>query len=137
MIYRVHLKERAEIELSMAQSELNRQEAAMRECRDQFKQGTRSLGASLTRKMPSDGLRAYSDYLKGLEDQIARIEKAVDRCRRVVNEKRTALLTKTKECKMIEKLKEKDLQKWKEKQRLLEQKALDETAIMRHGRWFI
>jgi len=135
--YRKHLKEIAEVAFSKAQSELRLQEMVLEACRDQLKKGTRSLGVSLKRKMSSDDLKAYLDYLNGLNDKIGSQQEAVERCQAVVTEKRAALLTRTKEYRMIEKLKEKDLQKWKEKQRLLEQKTMDETAIMRHGRRFI
>jgi len=135
--YRQHLKEIAEVAFSKAQSELRQQEKVLEACRDQLKKGTRSLGVSLKKKISSDDLKAHLDYLNGLNDRIGYQLEAVARCQGVVSEKRTALLTRTKEYRMIERLKEKDFKKWKEKERLLEQKALDETAVMRHGRRFI
>ena len=135
--YRQHLKEIAEVAFSKAQSELRHQEMVLEACREQLNEYSRSLGVSLKKKISSDDLKSYIDYLNGLRDKIGSQQEVVERCQVVVNEKRTTLLARTKEYRMIEKLKEKDLQKWKEKQRLLEQKTMDETAIMRHGRRFM
>jgi flagellar export protein FliJ len=60
----------------------------------------------------------------------------VARCENEVIEKRRVLLEKTKEFKIIERLKEKDFQKWQDQQRLEEQKRMDEIAVLRHGRQF-
>jgi flagellar export protein FliJ len=75
-------------------------------------------------------------YLNGLEHQIATYEKTVAEKEAQVRDKRADLLSKTKEYKVMAKLKEKDQKRWEEKAAKEEQKILDELAVIRHGRTF-
>ncbi len=137
LFYKQHLKEKAEIELSLSQRRL-------RECREllqEYKEGLwqigSDLGVGLKAKMPSHIVKNHSDYMESLKTKIEFQEMEIIRAERVVAEKLNNLLAKTKQYKIFEKLKEKDCQKWSHQQYLLEQKETNETAVLRHGKGFL
>ena len=133
---RKHHKEAAEIGLSKALGRLNRERLQLQSLREDWDQARRRLEKELRSSVPSKWLRLYSDFFSGMKARIADQQETIARCENEVLEKRSILLEKTKEFKIIEKLKEKDYQKWQDHQRLEEQKRMDEIAVLRHGRQF-
>jgi flagellar FliJ protein len=132
--YRGHLKEMAEIEVSGARrrlrdarDELDHMKAERIRARATFE---RRVSASIS----SDELQRYSEFMTGLEEGILVKEHKVAECLRVVEKKTEHLLVKTREYRVIEKLREKDLRKWRHLQDQLEQKWMDEVGVTRHGR---
>jgi flagellar FliJ protein len=133
---RKHLKEAAEIELSKALGRLNRERLQLQSLSEDLEQAGQQFETDLRNSVPSRWLRLYADFLSGIKKRIADQQDSVARCENEVIEKRRVLLEKTKEFKIIERLKEKDFQKWQDQQRLEEQKRMDEIAVLRHGRQF-
>ncbi|MBN1847721.1 MAG: flagellar export protein FliJ [Deltaproteobacteria bacterium] len=132
--YRQHLKEKAVIDFAQAQQQL-------RDCRNGLEALNHKrfammslMESDLKEKLSSNELKNYSHFMNALEDQIISHEEEIARWEKIVQEKMAILLEKSKQHKVIEKLKEKDLAKWTRHQNLLEQKAMNETAIIRYGK---
>ena len=54
-----------------------------------------------------------------------------------LEKKRKELLEKEKRVKVLETLRDKDFEKWQKKQDELEQKRINELAVLRHGRAYV
>jgi flagellar FliJ protein len=134
--YRRHLKEKAEIEFSQTKQRLNRAIIELQGYQGNLRQGLSALESGLKKKLSSQELKTHTDYLAGLRSRIAAQEKEVQKWQRILLEKTRNLHTRTKRFKVIERLKEKDLERWKYQQGLAEQKVLAEMSILRHGRDF-
>ena len=132
--YRQHLKEKAEIDLVWAQQQLKSCRIVLEGYQEDQNKASRNLESSLKEKISSHLLSEHSYYMKALEDRIQTQELEVNGWEKVVKEKMNILLTKMKQYKVIEKLKEKNFKKWNQDQNLLEQKSINETAIIRHGK---
>jgi flagellar export protein FliJ len=91
----------------------------------------------MTGAMSSEDVVTYADYLSGLKRKIGAQRLEVARWEKVVAEKRMALLARSKEYRIIEKLKEKDVEKWNHQELLLEQRKMNEVAVLRFGREFL
>jgi flagellar FliJ protein len=135
--YRENVKEKAEVELWKAQTELNRTRELLRNYEESQQEGIKSLERNLMTRMPSEEVTIYSDYLSGLREKIVREKEDVVKWEKVVNKKREDLLAKAKEYRVIEKLKEKDFLKWNHLQLQIEQKKMNEVAVTRHGKEFL
>jgi flagellar FliJ protein len=135
--YRGHLKEKAEIDLGRAQSHLGRARQLLERDEGLFQEARSALCKGMTGAMSSEDVVTYADYLSGLKRRIGAQRLEVDRWERVVSEKRKVLLAKSKEYRIIEKLKEKDVQKWNHQEVLLEQRKMNEVAVIRFGREFL
>jgi flagellar FliJ protein len=132
--YRGHLKEKAEVELSRARQQLIQARLCLEEHKENLRGAGQSLESVLKNKISSQELKNYSDYLSALKAKIGAQENEVKKWETVTREKLENLQTKTKRYKVIEKLKEKDFQQWNYQQQLLEQKRMDEVAVVRHGK---
>ena len=132
--YRGHLKEKAEIELSRARQQLIQARLSLEEHKENLRGAGQSLESVLRKKISSQELKNYSDYLSALKAKIGAQENEVKKWETVTREKLENLQTKTKRYRVIEKLKEKDFQQWNYQQQLLEQKRMDEVAVVRHGK---
>jgi flagellar protein FliJ len=83
-----------------------------------------------------DGLavRAYSDYLRGID---ARIEESVVREQqldKILRQKQRNLLQATKDRKVVDRLREIALERERRERLVAEQKEIDDFAAMRHAR---
>lgn len=132
--YRAHLKEKAEIELAQAQQQLNRARALLKQYRDGLEKGGRELDRALRKSLSSDDLKIHLDYLAGLKIRIEIQSRETQRCREKVKKKMEVVLEKTKEYKVIEKLKQKDREVWDYRRNQEEIKIMNETAILRYQR---
>ena len=132
--YRLHLKEKAEIELARAQQQLNRARELLKHLTESLKKGQVELDAALSKSLSSDDLKIHLDYLAGLKIRIEIQERETQKCKEKVKKKMEALLEKTKEYKVIEKLKQKDAEKRDYRLMQEERKAMNETAILRYKR---
>lgn len=135
--YRGYLKEKAEIELSRAREQLKRARLSIEQQKQSLREASRSLESTLRIRMSSRQLRNYSDYLSALKVKIGAQELEVQKWETAVREKLENLQTKAKRYKVMEKLKERDSQQWRYQQHLLEQKRIDEIAVIRHGKTFL
>ena len=137
LAYRLHLKERAEIELGKANKALKEAQDSLALAKNQFSAGNRELVTRMRATISSGELKHAMEYLNGLEHQISSHERAVEEKEAQVRDRRADLLSKTKEYKVMAKVKEKDRKRWEEKAAKEEQKTLDELAVIRHGRAFL
>jgi flagellar export protein FliJ len=79
-------------------------------------------------------IKTYSEYLGFQRERAERQIREIEGLKTELELKRGALLEKSKECKVIEKLKEKDFEKWQQCQDHLEQIRLNEVAVQRYGK---
>ncbi|MBN2059173.1 MAG: flagellar export protein FliJ [Deltaproteobacteria bacterium] len=135
--YRSHLKEKAGIELAKAQTYLRECNDLMRSYQESLLQAGSDLDKDLRAGIPSHVLKSHSGYIAGLEKKIEVQSRLITRARNLVNEKLKILQAKTTECRIFEKLKEKDLKKWNHQQNHREQKETNETAVLRCGRDYL
>ena len=134
--YRGHIKEKAEIELSKAQQRLKDERDLLNQYQISLQQGKETFEKELQSGISSGEVKGHADYRSGLEDRIGDQGQRVVDCEKSVKEKIDELLIKTRDYKIIEKLKEKDFQKWKHQQLQIERKTMNEVAVTRHGRVF-
>ena len=127
----------AEVELSLEQQRLKKNQDLLNSIRQDLLETSKDLAIGLKSKLPSHFIRNYSEYISAQEIRVTLQELEILKSTEKVDDKREELLEKTKEYKVIEKLKEKDIQKWKHQQLLMEQQAISETAIIRHGKEFL
>lgn len=132
--YRQHLKERAEIDLARARQQLRQSMEIMEAYEKGLKESRDALDQNLKTNLPSHELQNYSDYFIGQKEKIGLAEMEIIDHERTVRQKMQILLSKTKDFKAIEKLKEKDFKKWNHQQHLDELKRINEIAIIRHGK---
>ena len=134
--YRKNLKEKAELELWKARTELNQAVELLGNYEKSLEDGIISLEENLAGSMPSEEIKTYSDYLCGLKERIGRQKQHVAELEKTVSEKREELLARTRQYRVIEKLKEKDFSSWNVQQLQREQKDMNEVAVTRHGKGF-
>ena len=137
LTYRTHLKEKAEIEFGAAMRQLHKVREILKSYENRLEEGRRSLERDLTKPMQSEEVAAYADYISGLKKKIVSQKQELARRERIVEEKKRELLERTKKCRIIEKLMEKDHQAWTQQESLAEQKRIDEVAVTRHGRSYL
>ena len=135
--YRRHLKEMTEVELSLEQHRLKKSRDHLNSIREDLLETSKDLAKGLKGKLPSHLIKNYSEYISAQKIRITLQEIEILKSTEKVEEKREELLEKTKQHKVIEKLKEKDIQKWKRQQLIMEQQEISETAIIRHGKEFL
>ena len=135
--YRRHLKEKAEIEYAQTKQQLRRLRDELVEYQAELQEARDDLARTLKEKTDSMSMKNYTQYISALKIWIALKEAEIAKSEKLVAEKLENLLNKTKKFKIIEKLKEKDFQKWKNKLNILEQKQLSEVGVLRHGREFL
>lgn len=132
--YRGHLKEKAALELSQAQHKLRKGLDLMKEYRESHAQTSNDLEAGLRTKISSHLLSNYSEYLAALDLKIERQMIEIASLEKVVGEKLENLQIKTRQYKVFDRLRERDLKEWNQQQHLLEQKEISEVALIRHGK---
>jgi flagellar FliJ protein len=135
--YREHLKEKAAVEFAMAQSALKKIDKKILAYSDEITKANDDLEKKMRNTMSSNEIINHSEFINAL---LIRIElKKIERLKaeQVLFQKRKTLLEKSRECKVFEKLKERDLEKWHHDQNRLELKEINEAAVIRHGKNFL
>ncbi len=135
--YRQHLKEKAGIELSRARQQLINAQESLGYYKETLQQANKYLESDLKNRIYTYELKNHSDYITGLKDRIETQIQEVAEWEKVVSERLENLLKKSKDFRIIEKLKEKDFKEWNHQQRLLELKRMNEVAVIRYGRQFL
>jgi len=136
LTYRAHRKERAEVTLGKARKHLRRALDDLEALRTNRREACDERSASLRQRPSADLLLNYADFLSALKARIQGQEEEVAARERAVQDRRNEVLARTREYRIIEKLKERDYKTWLLEQRRQEQKTLDETAVVRHARVF-
>lgn len=132
--YRQHLKEKAEIDLARARQKLRQSRETLEAYEEGLKQSREVLDRQLKNRLASHEMQNYSDYFISLKERIGFKEMEIIDHERTVRQKMQVLLSKTKDFKAIEKLKEKDFSKWNHEQHREELKRMNEIAVIRHGK---
>ncbi len=135
--YRTHLKEQAEIGLAGAQRRLGEAKEALASAHRDLQELNQLLEKRLQARISSDELRNYHDYMEGLKTKMTHLTHLVAEREVAVRKKREDLLAKAKAHKVMEKLKEKDFEKWVQEQSQMEQRQMNEVAVVRYGREFL
>ncbi|MFC1823553.1 flagellar export protein FliJ [Thermodesulfobacteriota bacterium] len=132
--YRQHLREKAELKLARAQQNLKRARLLLEKDEESLHLTRKRLESRLKKRIVSEELQNHADYMTDLKERIRADTSLVVERERIIEEKREELLLKAKQYRVIEKLKEKDYEKWKHIQLQAEQKRMNEVAVSRHGR---
>jgi flagellar protein FliJ len=135
--YRGHQKEKAELEYSLARQHLRQLQDILAGYRETLDSTRNELAHALRGKTDSITIKNYSQYLGALKIWITVKEAEIAEAEKLAAERLANLLNKTKEYKIMEKLKEKDYRKWKDKLNIMEQKEINERGVLRHGREFL
>ena len=135
--YRQHLKEKAAIEFARAQSILRKIDENITAYKDEIKKENNDLEKKMRETVSSNDIINHFEFIDAL---LIRIEiKKIERLKaeQVLSQKRKNLLEKSRQYKVFEKLKERDLEKWHHDQNQLELKEINEAAVIRHGKNFL
>lgn len=135
--YRRHLKEKAELVLAEAQRQLRRNRDKMEEYRNAVIEANERFESDLRNKISSDHVRNYSSYVAALKIKMEFQKIEIANSEKIVAEKMKILLEKTRQYNVFEKLKERDQEKWRLSQNIMERKEMNETALVRHGKEFL
>ena len=130
--YRTQLEDQAKLALSKARQDL--QEQARR-----VEALERDLEACLTemsgiKQMTQAELWLWSGWRKRLELDKKEAQAKLAALKRMVEERRVDLVAKSKDRKLLEKLRAKQAEKHGQEEQRKEQNAFDETATLRYGR---
>ena len=131
-VYRNHLKERAEMDLARAVRELRIGEQTLADLVQDRQCAAAKLESDLGSAMDAGLMRNYIDYLSHMADRIRAQAVEVTNQEKTVLQERKQLLSRTKEYRIIENLKEKDRAKWMLEQERKERIRLNEIAVLRH-----
>ena len=134
--YRLHSKERAEIELGRARKGLSQARETVEALQNRRRETGEELQQALKSRTSAYLLQSHADFVSGLEGRILAQEAEVERCKEDVRDRVKVVLERTREVQMVEKLEERDRQAWLQEEQRKEQKTLDEIAVIRHGRTF-
>jgi flagellar protein FliJ len=131
---RRHVEETFQKELADARQELAAAQAALREAKNTHRQCMRDMGRKQRNRFRADDMLLYYPYLERLKQDIELHMKRVAAAERKVAQKRLALLDAMKKRKILEKLKEKQLQAHLKAEAGREQRFADESAAQKYAR---
>jgi len=134
--YRERRKEQAEIALAKARERLGEARRLLEEYRRKLYETTRDFESRLKTGMSADEIQNHREYLETLGRRIESQEEEVFRLEKVVRRKMHEVLQRSREYRIMEKLRDKDFDAWRRKQFQEEQKWMNEVAVTRHGREF-
>ena len=135
--YRQHLKEKAAIEFARAQSILRKIDENITAYKDEITKENDDLEKKMRETVSSNDIINHFEFIDAL---LIRIEiKKIERLKaeQVLSQKRKNLLEKSRQYKVFEKLRERDLEKWHHDQNQLELREINEAAVIRHGKDFL
>jgi flagellar export protein FliJ len=132
LLYRNHLKEKAEMDLARAIRELRICEQTLADLVQDRRRAAAKLESDLGSAMDAGLMRSYIDYLSHMTDKIRAQATEVTNQEKAVRQDRKQLLSRAKAYRIIENLKEKDRAKWMLEQERKERIRLNEIAVLRH-----
>ncbi len=132
--YRRHLKDMAQVELARSMEQLQTARDSLEFVTAEYEKATGVLSQRLKEGITAQKLKNYSSYLNRLKEDITQKALQVAEWEEIVEKKRSTLLDRDKEWKIMDKLKERDFQRWCAERDTKERIALNEMAILRHGR---
>ena len=128
--YRQRLEEEARLELAKAQNAYQAQVRLMESLRQKVNDAESHLKSR--RDLPGEELWLWTTYRERLLQDIDRNELQLQRLAARVTACRTTLVQRSKEMKMLERLKTRQTVEYYAEQKREEQKELDEMASFRH-----
>jgi len=131
---RRHVEERFQKELADTRQEFAAAQAVLREAKDTHRQCMRDMRRKQRDRFRADDMLLYYPYLERLKQDIELHMKRVAAAERKVAQKRQALLEAMKKRKILDKLKEKQLQAHLKAEAGREQRFADESAAQQHAR---
>jgi flagellar protein FliJ len=134
LIQRRHVEERFQKELADARQELVAAQAVLREAKGTLRQCMRDMRRKQRDRFRADDMLLYYPYLERLKQEIELHMKRVAAAERKVAQKRQALLEAMKKRKILDKLKEKQLQAHLKAEAGREQRFTDESAAQQYAR---
>lgn len=135
--YRGHLKEKSEIRHAAALHDLLRAEKMLQDLEAESARVQTSFKEAMHGSAEARTIRDYADYLDLLKSRREKGIGEIQELKRVLETRRKELLESTRQYKVIETLKEKDFEKWRQHQNYLEQKTLSEMAVLRYGKEYM
>ncbi len=129
--YRAQLEEEAKIKLAEAQRLYLHEESRMHTLKEQLAQ----MEADLYKSLDADHATRWllENYIKGLREDISQTTLRMRHLQELVSQCRTLVLMRAKDCKIMEKLKEKQQERYYAAEKEHERKVNDETATLRHA----
>jgi flagellar FliJ protein len=131
---RRHVEESSQKELAEARQELAGAQAALRMVKDTRRQCMQDMHRMQQDRFRVDDMLLYYPYLERLKQDIELHLKRVAAAERKMAQKRQALLEAMKKRKILDKLKEKQLQAHIKTEAGREQRFSDESAAQQHSR---
>lgn len=128
--YRQRLEQQARLELAAAQNAYQVQFNLLEGLRKKVRDAESHMKSQSD--LPSEELWLWSTFRERLLQDIVSNELKLQRLATTVANCRTALVQRSKEMKMLERLKTKQAMEYYAEQKREEQKELDETASLRH-----
>ena len=135
--YRRHKKEMAELDLAHCLKKINEVEATIQELSHLCKTTSRTMGILMRSGLDGKDLQNYGEFLTALELNIRKKEEEKAGYEREAEEKRSILIERHKELKILEALKEKQKRKWLSEEERREERNLGELTMMRYRRDFL
>ncbi len=129
--YREQLEEEAKIKLAEAQRMLLHEETRMQGLQEQLAEKERDLYKNLETDAATRWL--LDNYIRGLKEDIAQTSLNIKHLNVLVGQCRTLVIMRAKDSKILEKLKEKQQERYYVAEKENERKINDETATLRHG----
>jgi flagellar export protein FliJ len=132
LMYRNHIKEKAQMDLARAIRALKVSEQALAGLVQDRRRAAAELEADLGRPMDAGLMRSYLDYLSHMSDRIQAQVGEIAARETAVRQERKRLLSRAKDYRIMENLKEKDRAKWMLELERKERIRLNEIAVLRH-----
>ncbi len=132
--YREHMEQLARQELAQAEREVSESESRMEGMRSDQAAREGDFASEATRGLSADRLRLYSDYLAGLELDLAQEEKRREALVKTRSEKRDNLADRSKERKLLVNLRERQKDAYYKEMFAEEQKLVDDMTVLRKAR---
>jgi flagellar FliJ protein len=130
---RRHIEETFQKELAEASQELAAAQAVLREIKGTHRQCMRDMRRKQRGRFRADDILLYYSYLERLKQDIELHMKRIVAAERNVAQKRLALLEAMKKRKILDKLKEKQLQAHLTAEAGRERRFADESAAQQHA----
>lgn len=135
--YREHLREKAEIAFAAAQKQLRENRELMEEYRNSLTETDRVLESGLRNRISSGHIQNCSSYMASVRLRMEYLSIEIAGSEKNAAAKMKNLISAAKDCNVIKKLKERDQEKWRQNQNILERNEMNETALLRHGKEFL
>lgn len=130
--YREQLEEQAKLALAKSQADYRGQVGVVERLRKRLEEHTASTGGQASAN--ADSMWLWRNYRNGLVQDLGEAETVMLQLAQVLNKARREAVARSKERKLLEKLKTNQLLRHEEEQKFEEQKEFDEMATIRYGR---